>query len=153
MLNSSFQCPIYHQPFPPAFKSNISGQIKISLRIMCSQPINLWRMHLLQFAYDNDRMRTHDVTCPTFASIMKEVSFHMVWKQSPVSHIQDIFTMFKLRTQFHQNHSKKLLINNLDSDHVKEGQKTWPFSTFHFPDVAWHHHCHFHKLHFQNPAQ
>ncbi len=94
---------------------------------MYSQPINLWGMHLLQFAYDKERMRTHDVTCSTFASIMKEASFNMVSKQLHVSHIQDIFTMFKLfklRTRLHQNHSKKLLINNSDADHVKKGQYT-----------------------------
>jgi hypothetical protein len=48
---------------------------------VCTHPIDLMGIHLLHCGHGNERTRTHDVICSTFATIVQDVSFHMGQKQ------------------------------------------------------------------------
>jgi len=38
-------------------------------------------IHFLHCAHDNERTKTHDAICNTFAAITQDVSFHVGWEQ------------------------------------------------------------------------
>jgi hypothetical protein len=48
---------------------------------MCTHPINATNVHLLHCTHDNERMGTHDAVCNIFATITRDVVFHVGWKQ------------------------------------------------------------------------
>jgi len=48
---------------------------------LCTHPINLMCIHLLYYVQGNEHMGTHDVVCNTFATIARDVGFHVGWKQ------------------------------------------------------------------------
>jgi hypothetical protein len=51
---------------------------------VCTHPIDPMGIHLLCCAYNNKRTRTHDAIHNTFATIARDVGFHMGWKQLQV---------------------------------------------------------------------
>ncbi len=47
---------------------------------MFTRPINPMGIHLLRCIHGNKCTKTHDVVCDTFATIARNVGFHMGWK-------------------------------------------------------------------------
>jgi hypothetical protein len=47
----------------------------------CTYPIDLMGIHLLCCAHGNEHIGTHDAICNTFVIIVRNVGFHMGWKQ------------------------------------------------------------------------
>jgi hypothetical protein len=50
------------------------------LRCVCTCPIDLMGIHLLRCAYGNKCIGIHDVICDTFATIARDVKFHVGWE-------------------------------------------------------------------------
>jgi hypothetical protein len=53
-------------------------------RCICSKAINPTRIHLLHYVHGGERTTTHDAIQDYFASIVKDVGYHVVHKQTHV---------------------------------------------------------------------